>query len=153
MSYDPTVWQTGDTVTAEKLNKLENGVKKCSQTRNITGVVYVCEGYTGTASLFTINPQFCFNPVTKDYGSAQVDISTPTQNMFIASEGEYPFVSEVPAYMIPSDKYDGCFYAPCLEILLSDSSYTVEIDGDVFELDDTHYVLLGDFFINVNAVL
>ena len=26
MSYTPTVWQTGDTITAEKLNKLENGV-------------------------------------------------------------------------------------------------------------------------------
>ena len=26
MSYEPTVWQTGDTVTAEKLNKLEQGV-------------------------------------------------------------------------------------------------------------------------------
>ena len=26
MSYEPTVWQSGDIVTAEKLNKLENGV-------------------------------------------------------------------------------------------------------------------------------
>ena len=26
MAYTPTVWQTGDTITAEKLNKLENGV-------------------------------------------------------------------------------------------------------------------------------
>ncbi len=26
MSYTPTVWQTGDTITAEKLNKLEGGV-------------------------------------------------------------------------------------------------------------------------------
>ena len=31
MSYEPTVWQTGDTVTAEKLNKLENGVKAVSE--------------------------------------------------------------------------------------------------------------------------
>ena len=27
MSYEPTVWKTGDIVTSEKLNKLENGVK------------------------------------------------------------------------------------------------------------------------------
>lgn len=27
MSYNPTNWQTGDTVTAEKLNKLEGGVE------------------------------------------------------------------------------------------------------------------------------
>lgn len=27
MAYTPTVWQDGDVLTAEKLNKLENGVK------------------------------------------------------------------------------------------------------------------------------
>lgn len=26
MSYEPTVWQSGDIVTAEKLNKIENGI-------------------------------------------------------------------------------------------------------------------------------
>lgn len=26
MAYEPTVWTTGDVVTAEKLNKLKNGV-------------------------------------------------------------------------------------------------------------------------------
>lgn len=30
MSYTPTNWQTGDTITAEKLNKLENGVAALS---------------------------------------------------------------------------------------------------------------------------
>lgn len=28
MSYTPTTWQTGDTITAEKLNKLEQGVSE-----------------------------------------------------------------------------------------------------------------------------
>lgn len=27
MAYEPTTWSTGDTITAEKLNKLEQGVK------------------------------------------------------------------------------------------------------------------------------
>ena len=27
MSYTPTNWQTGDTVTAERLNKMENGIQ------------------------------------------------------------------------------------------------------------------------------
>ena len=26
MAYTPTVWETGDTITAEKLNKVENGI-------------------------------------------------------------------------------------------------------------------------------
>ena len=30
MSYTPTNWQTGDTITAEKLNKLEEGVAAVS---------------------------------------------------------------------------------------------------------------------------
>ena len=28
MAYTPTEWKTGDTITAEKLNKLENGILK-----------------------------------------------------------------------------------------------------------------------------
>ena len=31
MSYTPTNWQTGDTITAEKINKLENGVADSGQ--------------------------------------------------------------------------------------------------------------------------
>lgn len=27
MSYEPTVWKDGDVITAEKMNKLEQGVK------------------------------------------------------------------------------------------------------------------------------
>ena len=30
MSYTPTNWQTGDIITAERLNKLENGVAALS---------------------------------------------------------------------------------------------------------------------------
>lgn len=29
MAYEPTVWNCGDTITAEKLNKLENGLAEC----------------------------------------------------------------------------------------------------------------------------
>lgn len=35
MSYTPTNWQTGDTVTAEKLNKIENGLFETSDTTEI----------------------------------------------------------------------------------------------------------------------
>lgn len=30
MSYEPTIWQTGDIVTAEKLNKIEGGIAEAS---------------------------------------------------------------------------------------------------------------------------
>lgn len=29
MAYEPTTWNCGDTITAEKLNKLENGLAEC----------------------------------------------------------------------------------------------------------------------------
>lgn len=36
MSYTPTNWQTGDTVTAEKLNKMENGIELANDAFVIT---------------------------------------------------------------------------------------------------------------------
>ena len=48
MSYEPTVWQTGDTVTAEKLNKVENQLEKVSKICNIT---LACHDI-GTSSYF-----------------------------------------------------------------------------------------------------
>lgn len=39
MAYEPTIWNTGDIITKEKLNKLENGVKSAG------------EGLTGTATV------------------------------------------------------------------------------------------------------
>ena len=36
MSYTPTNWQTGDTVTAEKLNKMETGIAAASDVFVIT---------------------------------------------------------------------------------------------------------------------
>ena len=35
MAYEPTNWQTGDVVTAEKLNKLENGVVSGNSSGNL----------------------------------------------------------------------------------------------------------------------
>ena len=31
MSYTPTEWQTGDTITAEKLNKMEDGIENANE--------------------------------------------------------------------------------------------------------------------------
>lgn len=39
MAYTPTVWQAGDTVTAAKLNKMEQGIASC-------GGVYVVNATT-----------------------------------------------------------------------------------------------------------
>lgn len=36
MSYTPTNWQTGDTITADKLNNMENGIKNANEPFIIT---------------------------------------------------------------------------------------------------------------------
>lgn len=36
MSYTPTEWQTGDTITAEKLNNMENGIAEANYPLVIT---------------------------------------------------------------------------------------------------------------------
>ena len=40
MSYTPTVWETGDVVTAEKLNKLELGVQEANQSDGGSGIMF-----------------------------------------------------------------------------------------------------------------
>ena len=35
MSYTPTSWKTGDTITAEKLNKMESGIEAASDSRYV----------------------------------------------------------------------------------------------------------------------
>ena len=47
MAYTKTVWQTGDTVTAEKLNNLENGVASA----NDVVVIYASTDDTGTLDM------------------------------------------------------------------------------------------------------
>lgn len=44
MSYEPTTWATGDTVTAEKLNNMEGGIE--SATPFMFNVEYTSGGYT-----------------------------------------------------------------------------------------------------------
>lgn len=41
MSYTPTVWQTGDIVSSQKLNKLEEGVKNAYEVMVINGTVTI----------------------------------------------------------------------------------------------------------------
>ena len=49
MSYTPTTWTTGDTITATKLNKIENGVANA-------GSVLICNSsYSSQASAYVLD--------------------------------------------------------------------------------------------------
>lgn len=47
MSYTPTNWQTGDTITAEKLNNMENGIENANNPFLVT-LTPTAEDFSGT---------------------------------------------------------------------------------------------------------
>lgn len=48
MAYTPTVWATGDTITAEKLNKAEQGIAAASEIVGLFPIGVTVEGSTAT---------------------------------------------------------------------------------------------------------
>ena len=47
MSYTPTTWQTGDTITAEKLNNMESGIENANNPFIVT-LTPTAEDFSGT---------------------------------------------------------------------------------------------------------
>ena len=57
MSYTPTQWQTGDVVTAEKLNKIESAIEECSS--NVSSVSGLVEASMDPeTNIVTLNKSF-----------------------------------------------------------------------------------------------
>lgn len=117
MSYTPTEWQTGDTITAEKLNKLENGVADSSGSGgdgNIFTIHYTIDGtfsvtsdktYTEIQTAVAAGKEliaFCTIPsltVGLDYDPTLVSVMcSPTEDMIyfmftIRTSGQTNFYS------------------------------------------------------------
>ena len=53
MAYVPTNWQTGDTITAEKLNKAEQGIEQASSFRFDAEITYADEDVGTLDKTFT----------------------------------------------------------------------------------------------------
>jgi hypothetical protein len=51
MSYTPTTWSNSDIITAEKLNKIENGIVEAGNSGGGGSGVLVCTIDSGTAAL------------------------------------------------------------------------------------------------------
>lgn len=73
MSYEKTIWKHGDTVTAEKLNKIEEGIASASVSGGSKTIIYYhytqghyttdqvanLEQYIGKVFLVVLNSQSC----------------------------------------------------------------------------------------------
>lgn len=105
MAYEPTVWSTGDTITAEKLNKLENGVGAGGQGDSPMFIVdcddFIVNQGTGTATFVDCTKQDILNscvenPNTKiqlnvnNYGYGVFSIRLYLSNL--VNENNYQYV-------------------------------------------------------------
>lgn len=68
MSYTPTQWETGDIVTAEKLNKLENGVAAAG---------------SGGGGAFIVNATMDGDTMTLDKTWKEIDDAILTSPVFV----------------------------------------------------------------------
>ena len=117
MAYEPTVWQTGDVVTAEKMNKLEQGVASGGSGMMIVHIsqqgvmdktwheidtaigagklIYTYDAPSGNgAALYFID-----HPFLDSYGDNKYHVtasqvgSSDDQVIFVAdSENDYPYI-------------------------------------------------------------
>ena len=149
MSYTPTEWETGDVVTAEKLNKLEGGVEKaskhviplitCNQRNHSSSSHTVCElyyawnkvgSYPASGAPVRVSPTFDADGILTAYGDAE--------NMYFG----FPLL-DIPNDNDPEERLNLCCSI--------EADYLVDISGDVVFLrqsDNAHYKyyrILGDF--------
>lgn len=93
MSYTPTAWQTGDVVTAEKLNKLEEGVADAQ-----CFIVHVTKTFGEAVNLSAdvsysdlkqqlLNGRICVAQYVEYFGGEKTTVETAFA-CFIAADGE-----------------------------------------------------------------
>lgn len=100
MSYTPTQWATGDTVTAEKLNKMENGI--AAATKLVINYPYASITTVGSVTIDTgLTPEdlcgaiikssagnvYIVTHVSKDYNLFGPDLGMNTSYKYDPSTG------------------------------------------------------------------
>ncbi len=114
MSYTPTEWQTGDVVTAEKLNNIENGIENASDGGALVITATESEGThtldktyaeisewfgtKGVAIVFDDDPTYTNAVFTVigcyyDSDATVYCVATTNQNYVATTEDDYPSYS------------------------------------------------------------
>ena len=113
MTYTPTEWECGDTITAEKLNKLENGLAECCGGGGSEPLIIRFTGETETIQ----------NPMTGEITYDLVD-KTPTE-VFNALKGGRTVLVEIEDIGGVAYKFPASF---------ADDDYVSFMDGDPYLL-------------------
>lgn len=100
MSYTPNNWQTGDIITAEKLNNMEQGISSAAKLAN---VFMAAVGFdTGTKNFCWV--AYGLKDTRPDHdGSWTLIESLGDDNVIIGDDA--PFKSILPAVIIPQNDY------------------------------------------------
>lgn len=72
MSYEKTTWATGDVVTAEKLNKLEDGIENISQSEDASPVFIVRVQVSGSSPSYEIEADKSFDEINAAYIAGKI---------------------------------------------------------------------------------
>ena len=143
MAYTPINWQTGDTITAEKMNKMDNGWS-VQKTQLFSETVTTVDDYGRNIAQFTYAQQITAKAVTVTF--AGVDYTIPCgENDFGAYYGEVdsygdPVFTTYPFYIFTaSDGYNS------LETETA-GTYTVTVTAH-------NYQLSADFNSAVNSAV
>lgn len=121
MSYTPTTWTTGDTITATKLNKIENGIA------NAGGAAVVKLTKNGPEGTFTCGYGYIRQGQRQempDFWSLESSFDKATSSLSLFSYNEIT-IATIP--FDPQDEFTSC-------IIIEDvafDSYTVTTTGGV----------------------
>lgn len=119
MSYTPTVWQTGDTITAEKLNKMEGGIENAN-----TPLVVTC---TPDSPDFSGTMDKTVAEIDTAYNAGQTVLFRVLTGIGTYSEVHCSIVTKDSGYSYPA--YGG---------------FTIDINTNVLIYAWTPYTDLGD---------
>ena len=152
MSYTPTTWTTGDTITATKMNKIEQGIAGIGGNPLIT---FNFDGFASSSYIFN----FAIGELDEEddvYIAKKIigidDVSTLEEIYIFAPDGEYiyPLQSPVPKadglallFIQPSTNY----FATTVSGNISQTTVTVNY-GTVSDA----YIVTGDCTINIEAI-
>ena len=127
MGYTPTEWNTGDVITAEKLNKIEEGIKDAPGYGYEEGVIFFEGELTTTGDYLNIN----FDPIRPITGDSIIVTLNGTEYELSQNEHGYgeetgsgPDFTNCPCYVATAEKIgSNLFYTSEL------GTYTVKISS------------------------
>ena len=131
MSYTPTEWKNGDTITAEKMNNIENGVSN-AVTGKMAMISLSAEGFSSASHQFG---NFIYAVYNGEKWIVTIDDSADWLPVWGYAE---PFYRVSPPVYVPDSETIGVFFAP-----VNENSVNITVTGDISETDTTVYFDYG----------